>query len=77
MPYEKSLDIESFKEVKEFEDTRISIGVFSYNEGEKKLQITRENRTVDGEWRFTKMGRLTKDEVQEILPLMKKAADNM
>ncbi|HLF18297.1 MAG TPA: hypothetical protein VI749_05300 [Candidatus Omnitrophota bacterium] len=77
MPYEKSLDVETFKEVKEFEDTRISVGVFSYNEGPKKLQISRENLSVDGEWRFAKMGRLTKDEAQEIVPLMVKALENM
>ena len=77
MPYEKSLDVESFKEVKEFEDTRISVGVFSYNEGAKKLQISRENLSAEGEWRFAKLGRLTKDEAQEIVPLMMKALENM
>jgi len=77
MPYDKSLDVESFKEVKEFEDTRISVGVFSYNGGEKKLQLSRENMGQTGEWRFAKLGRLTKQEAQEILPIMMKAAENM
>ena len=77
MPYDKSLDVESFKEIKEFEDTRISVGVFSYNEGPKKLQISRENLSAEGEWRFAKLGRMTKDEAQEIVPLMVKALENM
>ena len=48
MPYDKSLDVECFKEMKEFENTRISVGVFSYNEGPRKIQITRENKSQDG-----------------------------
>ncbi len=77
MPYDKSLDVESFKEVKEFESTRISIGVFSYNEGPKKLQITRENMNQSEEWRFAKLGRMTKEEAQEVIPVMMKAVESM
>ncbi|HQL41091.1 MAG TPA: hypothetical protein PLO93_02230, partial [Candidatus Omnitrophota bacterium] len=66
MPYDKSLDMEVFKETKEFEDTRVTVGVFSYNGGEKKLQISRENRTAE-EWRFAKLGRMTRQEAQEVL----------
>ncbi len=77
MPYDKSLDVESFKEAKEFEETRITVGVFSYNGGTKKLQISRENKSQTEEWRFAKMGRLTKEEAQEIVPVMMKAIENM
>ena len=78
MPYDQTLDVETFKVVKEFDDTRISVGVYSYNEGEKKLQITRENKNrVDDAWRFTKLGRLSKKEAQEIIPVMMKAIENM
>ena len=77
MPYEKSLDEETFKEVKDFGNTRISVGVFSYNGGEKKLQISRENKDQSEEWRFAKLGRLTKQESKEILPILMKAVENM
>ena len=77
MPYDKSLDQEVFKEVKEFEDTRITVGVFSYNGGEKKLQLSRENKGATEEWRFAKLGRVTKAEIQEILPAISKAIENM
>ena len=77
MPFDPSLDKEVFKEIKEFEETRISVGVFSYNNGAKKLQMTRENLSPDGEWRFTKLGRMTKDETREIIPIMMKALENM
>ena len=77
MPYDKSLDAEIFKEVKEFEDTRITVGVFSYNNGEKKLQISRENLSADDEWRFAKLGRMTKPETEAVLPLITKALEKM
>jgi len=77
MPYDKSLDAESFKEVKEFGETRITVGVFAYNEGQKKLQLSRENANQDGEWRFAKLGRMAKDEAQEIVPIMMKAIEQM
>ena len=77
MPYEKSLDVESFKEVKEFADTRISVGVFSYNNGEKKLQISRENKDQNEEWRFAKLGRMNKQEAKDIIPVIMKAVEKM
>ena len=77
MPYDKSLDIDIFKDVKEFEDTRITVGVFSYNGGEKKLQISRENKNATEEWRFAKFGRMNKAEIQEILPSISSAIENM
>lgn len=77
MPYDKSLDAETFKETKEFEETRISVGVYAYNEGQKKLQISRENLSAEGEWRFAKLGRMTKEEAQEVAPLIAKAIENM
>ncbi|HLD69151.1 MAG TPA: hypothetical protein VJA17_00135 [Candidatus Omnitrophota bacterium] len=77
MPYDKSLDVESFKEVKEFNDTRISVGIFSYNNGEKKLQISRENKDQNEEWRFAKLGRMNKQEAKEIAPILMKAVEKM
>ena len=77
MPYDKSLDVESFKEAKEFEDTRITVGIFSYNNGEKKLQISRENKDQNEEWRFAKLGRMNKKEAKEIVPILVKAVEKM
>ena len=76
MPYDKSLDVEVFKEVKEFEGSRVTVGVFSYNGGEKKIQISRENRAAE-EWRFAKLGRMTKEELVEVLPLINDAVKKM
>ena len=79
MPYDQTLDVSSFKEIKEFPEaqTRITVGVFAYNEGTKKLQLSRENMNQNEEWRFAKLGRLTKEEAQEIVPIMMKAIETM
>ena len=77
MPYDQTLDVSSFKETKEFEDTRITVGVFSYNEGLSKLQLSRENQNQNEEWRFAKLGRMTKEEAAEIIPIMTKAVETM
>jgi hypothetical protein len=76
MPYDASLDVSNFKEVIDFENTRITVGVFSYNGAPKKLQITREN-LIDGAWSFTKLGRLSKDEATAVHSIMMKAIATM
>ena len=76
MPYDASLDAATFKEVLDFQNTRVTIGVFSYNGAPKKLQVTRENQ-IDGNWSFTKLGRLTKEEAQAVVPIMMKAIETM
>jgi hypothetical protein len=73
MPYDKNLDSELFTEIKEFDRTRIRVGVFSYNDGPQKVQLSRENKNRDDEWRFAKLGRLTKEEAEAILPMIQNA----
>lgn len=78
MAFDKSLDKELFSESANFEITRIKVSVFSYNEGTPKLQISRENRnTESGEWVFSKLGRMTKEEAKAIAPLIEKALKEM
>ncbi|HLD86448.1 MAG TPA: hypothetical protein VJB12_00120 [Candidatus Nanoarchaeia archaeon] len=77
MAFDKSLDKVLFSEVVEFETSKITVGVYSYNDGEKKLQLSRETRNMDGEFTFAKLGRMFKDEVEAIIPVMKKALEKM
>lgn len=77
MPYDANLDKEVFSKPYDTEDTKIIVSVHSYNNGPKKLQITRENKDMEGNFRFTKLGRLSKDEIQAILPLIQEALVNM
>ena len=76
MPYDASLDVRSFHEVLEFGNTRVSVGVYSYNGAPKKLQITREN-LIDGAWSYTKLGRLSKEEAEQVVNIMAKAIATM
>ncbi|PLW79380.1 hypothetical protein C0585_08205 [Candidatus Woesearchaeota archaeon] len=78
MAFDKSLDKEIFGEEVKFEVTKIRVSVMSYNEGQKKLQLSRENlNTNSGEYGFAKLGRMTKDEAEAVLPLFQKALENM
>ncbi len=73
MPYDSNLDDQLFSESVDFEDTKISVSVYSYNNGPKKVQITRENKDTQGNFRFTKLGRMSKEEAEAVLPLITNA----
>lgn len=76
--FDKSLDVELFGEEANFETSKIRVSVMQYNEGMKKLQISRENLDNEsGDWRWSKLGRMTKSESEQVLPLMKKALEQM
>ena len=78
MAFDKSLDKEVFSESVEFEMTKITVSVFSYNGGTPKLQVSRQNRNPDsGDWMFSKLGRLIKEEAEKIVPIMEKALEKM
>jgi hypothetical protein len=71
--FDKNLDKELFSASAEFDRTKITVAVFSYNGGTAKLQIGRENKNAAGELSFAKLGRMTKEEVEVIIPLVEKA----
>ncbi len=77
MPYDAKLDQCLVSKQWEGEMSRIVVSIFAYNQGQKKLQISRENKTPEGEYRFTKLGRMTKDEAKAILPLMQELLPQM
>lgn len=77
MPYDSSLDATLFSKVWENGPERITVSVRSYNEGQKKLQISRESQNAQGEFRFSKLGRLTKEETEAILPMITDAIKEM
>ncbi|NQT05933.1 MAG: hypothetical protein HQ575_00155 [Candidatus Omnitrophica bacterium] len=77
MPYDSSMDEKLFTKSWENETGRVSVSVYSYNKGMKKLQITRENRDGQGELRFAKLGRMTKEETEAILPMIQEAVKSM
>ena len=77
MPYDSSLDETLFEKTWENDGDRLTVSIRSYNNGQKKLQLSRESVNNQGELRFAKLGRMTKDEVEAILPMMQEALTNM
>lgn len=77
MPYDPSLDESLFAKSWEGETGRLTVSVYSYNQGMKKLQISRENRDAEGGFRFAKLGRMTKEEAEGILPFIGEAIKKM
>lgn len=77
MPYDSNLDERLFAKSWESEATRITVSIYSYNNGPKKLQITRENKDREGTFRFTKLGRLSQEEAVAVLPLMQEAVGEL
>ncbi|MDD2703038.1 MAG: hypothetical protein PHC33_03425 [Candidatus Omnitrophica bacterium] len=77
MPYDSSLDQQIFTKPYETETGKIVVSVYSYNNGPRKLQLSRENKDAEGNPRFAKLGRLSKAELEGILPLINEALGNM
>ncbi len=77
MPYDADLDKEIFGKSVENETGRLSVKVMSYNDGARKIQISRERRGQEDTMKFAKLGRLTKEEVEAILPLIQEAISQM
>ncbi len=77
MPYDKGLDECLFAKSWENDNEKLTASIFSYNKGTKKLQLTRENKNNQGEFRFAKLGRLTKEEITAIIPLIQEACGHM
>ena len=76
MPYDASLDKQVFAKSHEGDGTKITVSIYSYNNGPTKLQISRENQDAEGQWRFSKLGRMTKDEFQAVLPLLQEVLNH-
>ena len=77
MAYDSSLDAQLFSKSWEAEETRLIVSVYSYNKGAKKLQISRETKDTEGNFRFAKLGRLTKEEAEAILPSIQEAVTHL
>lgn len=77
MPYDSSLDVQIFSRFWENDSGKIVVSVYSYNNGLHKIQIVREIKDKNGEYAFAKLGRLTKEDAEGVLPLIQEALKNM
>lgn len=77
MGYEKDKDKNLFeKEIDLGGQYSIVIGVYQYEDGEPKLQMSRKQFSDSGH-RFIKLGRLSLDEVNHVLPVIEEAKKHM
>lgn len=77
MPYDSNLDKQISSKVFETEGGRVTVAVYSYNNGPNKLHLGRETKDAQGNYRFAKLGRLTKEELEGILPLIQETLSSM
>ncbi|MFH1876412.1 MAG: hypothetical protein ABH865_05945 [Candidatus Omnitrophota bacterium] len=73
MPYDSGLDEQKFSKFFDTANGRIIVSIYSYNSGPNKLQLAREIKNADGNFTFTKLGRISKEELQGIMPLIQEA----
>jgi hypothetical protein len=77
VPFDSNLDEKVFVKELENDGVKIVVSVHSYNNGPKKLQLVRETRDAEGNWRFGKLGRLNKAEAEGIVPMIQEAIAQM
>jgi hypothetical protein len=77
MPYDSGLDKQLFTKAYETDAGKIIVSVYSYNGGAKKLQLSRETTDKEGKPTFAKLGRMTKEEVEGVLPVIQEAMKNL
>ena len=77
MPYDSSLDERLFSKSWETDTDRLTVSIYSYNQGQKKIQINRERRDKSGDLKFAKLGRMNKEEAEAVLPLIQEALAQM
>jgi len=70
MPYDASLDEVLWQEKTEVGEFAFEVKVMQYNKGTPKINVQR----FRGEM-FTKLGRLTAEEMEALLPIMQKALE--
>lgn len=76
MGYDKGVDIQIFSTEWIDDKNKFKVGIFSYDGGEKKVQITKERYDGIG-WKFSKVGRMTKKEALAVNEMIKKACETI
>ncbi|MDP8296626.1 MAG: hypothetical protein RAP41_00365 [Candidatus Orphnella occulta] len=77
MPYDNSLDEQLFAKSQDTDSGRLTVSIYSYNSGQKKIQISRETKDKQDNLKFAKLGRVSKDEMESLMPILTEALSNM
>lgn len=74
MAFDKTLDKEIWKEESEYETTKVTVTVMRYDKNPAKIQIIRMVRDTDEhDWRFSKLGRINQEEIDNLILALQKA----
>ena len=74
MAYENDKDKEIYSETLQQEKSKLVVSVYSYNNAKPKLQINRNLLDQKSNtYIFAKLGRLSKEELTQLLPAINKA----
>ena len=77
MPYDNSLDEKLFAKSYDTDNGRLTVSIYSYNGGQKKIQISRETKDKQDNLKFSKLGRVSKDEMEALMPILQEALAKM
>ena len=77
MAFDRKLDKRLSKASVDVGNYRLTVSVYSYDNNPPKVQISRMRKNDEAKygWSFAKLGRLTKQELTEILPLLKQSLE--
>jgi len=78
MPYDEDLDVELFQGNIETDNGVLRVSVWSYNQGDPKLQIgPRVYTKKDGNEGYRKAGRITAEEFEQLLDMTNDIQEHM
>ena len=79
MAYDKELDKTIWEKAKQTGDQELIVGIYSYNDGEKKIGFRRKFLTTRGDWDsgFRRIGRLTLEEAKTINDIFQEAINEL
>jgi len=75
--YREDLDRKIFSKTWVGKNWQIEVTVYSYQGGRPKLQLTRQKATRSQHRPYAKLGRLSRDELDGIMPFLQEALHHM
>lgn len=76
MKFDLEKDKLIIKEVIDRNFYKLVVGLYSYDDGPVKLQLSKILTTKEGE-RFSKLGRLSKEDIEALIPVLQKLLPKM
>lgn len=75
--FDKSKDKLVKSETLEFEGMKITVSIHSYDGGDNKMGLSKLLVKEGEEDKFAKVGRMTKEQAEKVVPVMQKMLEDM